>query len=93
MFVHPEQTTRESLPRRFAEVVITLADGRRLERRVHVAKGQPGNPLSEAELEAKFRDCAGRALPGDRVEIALKAIQSLDRAPDVGELCRALGTA
>ena len=41
MFIHPEQTTRECLPTRFSEVTITLRDGRRLQRRVRQAKGQP----------------------------------------------------
>jgi 2-methylcitrate dehydratase PrpD len=66
MVVHPEQTTRDCLPRRFSEVTVTLTDGRRLQRRVQHARGQPQNPLTDGELEAKFRDCAARALDADR---------------------------
>jgi 2-methylcitrate dehydratase PrpD len=91
MFVHPEQTTRECLPTRFSEVTITLADGRRLQRRVAQAKGQPKNPVTDAELEAKFRDCAGRVLPSERVDALLAMLGKLETAPDVSVLARSLG--
>src|SRR5256712_3227450 len=90
MFVHPEQTTRESLPTRFSEVAISLMDGRRLTRRVRHAKGQPQNPLTDAELTTKFHDCAARVLPRERAESVLAAVQELETAPDVGELAKML---
>jgi 2-methylcitrate dehydratase PrpD len=90
MVVHPEQTTRDCLPTRFSQVTITLKDGRRLTCRVDHAKGQPANPLTEAELAAKFRDCAMRGLPPDRVEAVLTAIRDLETAADVGAVCRLL---
>jgi 2-methylcitrate dehydratase PrpD len=93
MFVHPEQTTRECLPTRFSEVTITLADGRHLPRRVSLAKGQPKNPLTEAELEAKFRDCAARVLPPERAEAAVALVKTLPTLPDVSVLARSLATA
>src|SRR5262249_30621343 len=88
MFVHPEQTTRESLPNKFSEVTIKLTDGRTLVRRVNQAKGQPRNPLTDAELEVKFRDAAGRVLPADRVEKLLGALQTLEAAADVRPIAR-----
>jgi len=88
MFVHPEQTTRESLPNKFSEVTIKLTDGRTLVRRVDQAKGQPRNPLTEAQLEVKFRDAAGRVLPADRVEKLLGAVQKLEAAADVRPIAR-----
>ena len=90
MFVHPDQTTRDCLPKRFSEVTITLRDGRRLQRRVFQAKGQPQNPLSDADLEAKFRDCAARAIPAERAEVVLKAVRTLEAVPDVSSLARLL---
>jgi 2-methylcitrate dehydratase PrpD len=92
MFVHPEQTTRDCLPARFSEVAITLAGGRRLARRVQVAKGQPQNALTDAELDLKFRDCAARVLPPGRADSVLAAIRTLERVPDVATLARALQT-
>lgn len=93
MFVHPEQTTRECLPTRFSEVTITLRDGRRLQRRVRHAKGQPWNPLTDAELMAKFRDCAARVLPPERAESIPAAVQALETMADVSALARLLSGA
>jgi 2-methylcitrate dehydratase PrpD len=90
MFVHPEQTTRESLPNKFSEVTIKLVGGTTLVRRIDQAKGQPRNPLTDAELEVKFRDAAGRALPADRVEALLAAVQTLETAADAGAVARLL---
>ncbi len=92
MFVHPEQTTRECLPTRFSEVTITLKDGRRLQKRVAQAKGQPKNPLTTRELEAKFRDAATRVLPAARAEAILSAVQTLETVSDVSALARLLST-
>ena len=90
MFVHPDQTSRESLPTRFTEVAIKLADGRRLVKSVRLAKGQPQHPLSDAELTTKFHDCAARALSRERAESVLAAVQTLEIAPDVSALARLL---
>ena len=90
MVVHPEQTTRECLPTRFSEVTITLTDGRRLQRRVAQAKGQPKNPLTDAELSAKFRDCAARVLPSGQVDVVVETVGRLETLPEVGVLAGAL---
>ena len=90
MVIHPEQTTRDCLPTRFSEVTLTLRDGRRLVRRVRHAKGQPQNPLTDAELTAKFRDAATRVLPAERAESILSAVHGLDGLADVGALARLL---
>ena len=92
MFVHPEQTTRDCLPTRFSEVTITLTDGRTLRERVTHAKGQPKKPLTDAELDAKFRDCAARAIPTERAESVLAAVRTLETVEDVGVVAEALRT-
>ncbi len=90
MVIHPEQTTRDCLPTRFSEVTITLRDGRRLSRRVRHAKGQPRNPLTDAELTAKFRDCAARVLTPEQAESVLTSVQALETLGDVSALARRL---
>jgi len=54
------------------------------------AKGQPKNPLSDAELDTKFRDCAVRTLPTDRAEAVLGAIRKLETVPDVSAIAKLL---
>ena len=88
MYVHPEQTTRESYANKFSEVTIVLKDGRTLVRRVDQAKGQPRNPLTDVELEVKFRDAAGLVLPGEQVERLLGAVQRLEDVADVSTVAR-----
>jgi 2-methylcitrate dehydratase PrpD len=88
MFVHPEQTTRDSLARKFTVLTVALKDGTKLQRRVDQAKGQPGNPLTDGELEVKFRDAAGHALQKDRVEALVAALNRLETVPDVSAIAR-----
>jgi len=45
-------------------------------------RGGPHNPLSDEELEAKFRDCAAGLLEGDRADRAIEKIWSLDASDD-----------
>ena len=92
MYVHPEQTTRESYANKFTEVTLTLTDGRTLVRRVSQAKGQPRNPLTDAELEVKFRDAAGLVLPAGQVARLLGAVQRLEDVTDVSTVARLLAT-
>ena len=63
---------------------------RQLRERVTHAKGQPKNPLSDAELDAKFRDCAIRVLPANRVDAVLVSIRTLETVPDVSTIAAAL---
>jgi hypothetical protein len=51
--------------------------------------GSPEKPLSDAQFEAKFRDCARNAvrpLPDASVDAALTAIRRLEMLPDAREL-------
>ena len=51
--------------------------------------GSPNKPLTDAQFEAKYRDCARNAvrlLPGPNVDAALAAIGRLEMLPDAREL-------
>ena len=51
--------------------------------------GSPHKPLTDAQFEAKFRDCARNAvrpLPDTSVDAALAAIGRLETLPDAREL-------
>ena len=64
-----------------AEVVVRTGDGRTLSGRTKEARGSIRNPLSEAELLAKFVDCASVALPTAQARAAGAALLALDTAP------------
>jgi len=55
---------------------------------VRVAKGEPANFLSAAELRAKFDGLAGPYLSVRRREEVAAALLALDQAKDVGGLLR-----
>ncbi|HZV94443.1 MAG TPA: hypothetical protein VFF62_00870, partial [Candidatus Nitrosocosmicus sp.] len=74
-------------PRTFpGRVRVHLLDGRVVEAQEPENRGGPGRPLAESELVEKFRDNAGRALPGAQVLALEKAALDLERLDDVGAL-------
>ena len=69
-----------------AEVTIALTDGREITESVEHATGTPENPIADAQLNAKFRSLAGRALPEEQAERALALLWRLDELDDVREI-------
>jgi 2-methylcitrate dehydratase len=74
-------------PEAVANIVsVRLRDGRTLTERIDYPKGHARNPLTDAEVETKFRVLADRLLRRDQVESALDWLWRLDEAPDVSDL-------
>ena len=74
-----------------SRVVVETVDGRTVERWADENyRGSPHNPLSDGEVEAKFRDCAAGLLDGGRVDAVLQTIWSCDTLDDVGVLLEQL---
>ena len=70
-------------------VEITTASGQRYARRVDKALGDPTRPLTDAQLVAKFRDCAQHAAnrpTPETLDQVIALIDRLERAPDVRAL-------
>jgi 2-methylcitrate dehydratase PrpD len=70
-------------------VEIVTRDGARYACRVDKPLGDPAKPLSDAQLVAKFRDCAQHAanrLPAQRIDQVIAFIEQLERAPNVAAL-------
>lgn len=80
----------ESLPRGAATVTLRLADGREFQRQVIHPRGSFERPMSDSELEDKFRDNAVIGGFHDRADAAMTALWGLDAAPDVTKLMAAL---
>ena len=60
-----------------SRVTVTLADGEVIERVHDFAVGSPALPMSEAQLKAKFMDCATRALSESAAELLHGALNKL----------------
>lgn len=67
-------------------VTLRLRDGRTLSERVDFPRGHAQNPLSDAEVEAKFQTLAGARLGAERSDALLRWLWRLDEARGWGEL-------
>lgn len=66
-----------------ARVTLQLRDGRSVQRYVDHPVGHPANPLSDAAVEAKFRELAGPHLTAAAADRAIAAVWDLDRCTDL----------
>jgi 2-methylcitrate dehydratase PrpD len=76
-------------PSQFPAVLrVRLKSGEAREARISHNRGGPENPLSDEELEIKFRANAGVALPAEQVEELRSALEALGEADTVGDVVR-----
>jgi 2-methylcitrate dehydratase len=84
----PEYTQAYYAPnavREFASSAkVTLRDGRTASHMLHVPHGHPKNPMTDAEIEAKFRSMAQPYLMDPSA--VLEALWGLDSAPQASEI-------
>ena len=62
---------------------VRLKDGRELEQFVRYPKGNPNEPMSEAEIRRKFVALAGRTLAPERVDDLVRLLEQLENQPDM----------
>ncbi len=82
-YIHPEGVETE---RRSEVVTVRLKNGRQYSYEVLVAKGAPENPMTMAELTAKYRDCVSMVFPFEAVERSLQMVNHLEEVGDIAEL-------
>jgi 2-methylcitrate dehydratase PrpD len=70
-------------------VTVTLADGRTLTRHVEHAVGSLERPMSDTDLEAKFRGLAEGILPRKQVDRLIASCWEIEGMPDVAALAEA----
>lgn len=68
----------------------TLDDGRRITRQVDSMPGFPGQPISRADVDRKFRSNVGRRWAEQRTESTLQDLWALDRTDDLPSLLNRL---
>jgi 2-methylcitrate dehydratase PrpD len=71
-------------------VEIETVDGRKFQAEVFGAKGHFSNPMSAAEIEAKFRKLTTGILTPDQIDRVFEAVAGLDAAPSIAPLMQAL---
>jgi 2-methylcitrate dehydratase PrpD len=72
-----------------ASIEVELASGEKLTKFVRQSLGNVHRPLSDRQLEDKFRDQAVLVLPEQRVEAIIEQCWRIDELTDVGEIVRA----
>jgi 2-methylcitrate dehydratase PrpD len=80
---------RDSRPTGSPTITVRRTDGRSVTVEATDPSGSPQKPLTDAQFEAKFRDCAHNALrplSNESVDAALSRVQQLDRVADVRDL-------
>jgi 2-methylcitrate dehydratase PrpD len=81
--VDPAMELRGHTP---VDMTVYMKDGREFFRRIDIAPGFPGNPLTKEEQQARFRDCiayAKKPLPKEKVEGIVESVARIDELSDV----------
>jgi 2-methylcitrate dehydratase PrpD len=82
-------TAREDRPKRSLSITVRRNDGRSVTVEATDPIGSPEKPLSDAQFEEKFRDCARNArrpLSNTSIDALLAAIGRLETLDDAREL-------
>ena len=76
--LYPEETN--------CRLEITTAGGQQLTTHSAYPKGHPRNPMSDADIEAKFRNLSAGLITQEQCNHALSLLWSLEELPDLEEL-------
>ena len=71
-------------------IEITTTSGKQLAAHATYPKGHPRNPMTDAEIDAKFRSLSAELLAPRQYDRALSLLWSLEDQPNLGELFDAL---
>jgi len=85
MFIDDEIEKAWKIGSRPVHLRIWLQNGRMVEKKVDISRGNPEFPLTSEELGEKFTDCAKIALDPETVRNAMHALKNIDQFKDVSE--------
>lgn len=89
--VEADDAMTAAFPREWpAEIHVSLRDGRDLSRLVPYPKGEPEAPMSDAEVEAKFRDLAGVAITDAAASAVIDAVRRMESSNGTGTIVAAI---
>jgi 2-methylcitrate dehydratase len=90
--VHLDDALTTRYPRGIPNrIVVTLDDGRAFKREVEFPRGHAGNPMTDAEVEAKFRALVEPKYGKERADAVLEKCWKLVSLTNVTDLLRLLG--
>ena len=83
-----EATTDASIREDEARILVELCDGRKLAHHVVHAVGSEARPMSDADIERKFRGLAEPVLSASKIDRLIEGCWNLDKLDDLGTLVR-----
>ena len=81
-----EEANRRAPEAMLCNLEVVTGNGQRYTSEVAYHKGHFKNPLTDAEVEQKFRSLAQNVLPDSRADALLACLWHLERVKDVGEI-------
>lgn len=89
--VHEEAELTAMLPKKIpTRVTARLADGRSVTRQVDALPGFAGMAMPRGDVEKKFRDTVGKAIPSERIARLLEVCWNLELQNDLSAVLRLL---
>lgn len=88
-YVAPE-FAEKSIDEAPAVVKVRLKDGRELVKKCEQPLGSPANPMSQAQLVDKFKECALRVLPSEKADKSKLILEKLETIDNVNVLINEL---
>jgi 2-methylcitrate dehydratase len=83
-----EEANRRAPEAMLSIVEIVTSGGERLSAEVPYHRGHYKNPMSDQEIEGKFRRLAAEWLTSTQIDVLLDRLWNLDQVPDIGEVIR-----
>ena len=87
--VPSEEADRTEKEFNLCEMEVVLRSGTRKTARVEYHRGHFKNPMTDAEMEDKFRLMAGKHLSAERVDKLLRILRGIENEPNVTSLIAA----
>jgi 2-methylcitrate dehydratase len=84
--IRSEEADRREKEFNLCELEIVLKSGQRHSVRVEYHRGHWKNPMTDAEMEEKFRLLARKHLPPERIDDLLRQLRALEDMPKAGAL-------
>ena len=86
MFTDDEIEKAWKIGSRPVHLRIWLNNGKIVDKKVDISRGNPEFPLNSEELSEKFRDCAGTTLDPETVRSAVDGFRNIDQVRNISEL-------
>ena len=90
IFIEPDPSPRYDKYTSPGLVEITTKKGQKYQHEVLLPKGHPMNPMTDADIEEKFRSMAGKYFGEKQMVQVIDTIYDLEKLDDIGDLAKLL---